>query len=98
MWMSLKKNVNCGTKVSTDVVSWPQKCSKKQKHTPGKENLDNDELHQVGNQKSPPLEVLFRPNHPRTQFHSKSSLFGSQFASLVEKHALEQFLVGSNML
>ncbi|KAL5737491.1 hypothetical protein ACOSP7_030252 [Xanthoceras sorbifolium] len=72
MWVSLKENVNCRSKV-TDifVVGRAQKCSKEQKLTSGKESLDTDqhELHQMEGKPNPLLEVLFRPNYPRTQFH-----------------------------
>ncbi|KAK3199893.1 hypothetical protein Dsin_023308 [Dipteronia sinensis] len=69
MWWSLKENVGCRSKVTDVVVGRPRKCSKEHKQqTSGKENLDNDELQQMGNP-NPLLVVLFRPNYPRTQFH-----------------------------
>ncbi|KAK0600780.1 hypothetical protein LWI29_018345 [Acer saccharum] len=69
MWLSLKENVSCRSKVTDVVVGRPQKCGKEQKQYPyGKENLDTDEFQQMGNP-NPLLLVLFRPNYPRAQFH-----------------------------
>lgn len=64
IWMSVKENVSCGTKESIEIVSLTKKCSKDQKnYTSGERNSDKDKTHQV--------EVLFRPNHPKTQLHSE---------------------------
>jgi hypothetical protein len=58
MWVFLKKNVNCGSKV-TDVVSWPGRS-----YTAKKGNLDCELV--VHGTATPLREVIFRQSYTRT--------------------------------
>lgn len=74
MWVSLKENVNCRSKLN-DVVKRQQKRSKERSYSSfGKENWQCTQLHEMGNPvplPEPVPEVLFKLNYPRTQFYSK---------------------------
>ncbi|XP_031253308.1 uncharacterized protein LOC116111258 [Pistacia vera] len=73
MWVSLKENVKCRTKLN-DVVKRQQKCSKTRSRSRfGKENWQYNQLHEMRNPipvPEPVPEVLFKLNYPRTQFYN----------------------------
>ncbi|XP_022717660.1 uncharacterized protein LOC111276113 [Durio zibethinus] len=65
VWVSLKENVNCVSKL-TDVVGRPGNNCRKKAYDSRNENLEKELVHQLRN---PFRESLFRPNYPKTQFY-----------------------------
>ncbi|XWS27773.1 hypothetical protein CRYUN_Cryun25bG0009200 [Craigia yunnanensis] len=62
VWVSLKENVNCVSKL-TDVVGRPENNCRKKGYDSINENLKKELVHQLRN---PFREALVRPNYPRT--------------------------------
>ncbi|XVF33901.1 hypothetical protein REPUB_Repub18cG0011300 [Reevesia pubescens] len=65
VWVSLKENVNCVSKL-TDVVGRPENNCRKKGYDSRNENFEKELVCQLRN---PFREALFRPNYPKTQFY-----------------------------